>query len=109
MLRGLDGRPIFCSAEHASLNYLLQGAGAVFSKRWVVIAYERLCEKYDYGKDFTFCAYVHDEIQISADPAIAEDIKQIVENAAITAGEFYNSRVPITASGSIGNTWGDTH
>ena len=28
-LRGLDGRPIFCKAEHASLNYLLQSAGAI--------------------------------------------------------------------------------
>ena len=35
-LRGLDGRPIFCKAEHASLNYLLQSAGAILSKRWVV-------------------------------------------------------------------------
>ena len=33
-LRGLDGRPIFCKAEHASLNYLLQSAGAIVSKRW---------------------------------------------------------------------------
>ena len=36
-LRGLDGRPVFCRAEHASLNYLLQSAGAIISKRWVVV------------------------------------------------------------------------
>ena len=41
-LRGLDGRPIFCTAEHASLNYLLQSCGAILSKRWCVIAQELL-------------------------------------------------------------------
>ena len=34
-LRGLDGRPIFCRAEHSSPNFLLQSAGAIISKRWV--------------------------------------------------------------------------
>ena len=43
-LRALDGRPIFCTAEHASLNYLLQSAGAIISKRWVVVGQELLDE-----------------------------------------------------------------
>ena len=109
MLRGLDGRPIYCSAEHASLNYLLQGSGAVLSKRWVVISYDALCAKYTYGEDFTFCAYVHDEIQVSCRPEIADDIISIIEASALEAGDFYNFRVPITAAGDKGTDWSQTH
>ena len=108
-LRGLDGRPIFCSAEHAALNYLLQGAGAVISKRFVVIAYDTLCAKYEYGIDFSFCAYVHDEIQVSCRPEIADDVIQIIEDSAIEAGKFYGCRVPITAAGDKGSNWSETH
>ena len=58
MLRGLDGRPIFCRAEHASLNYLLQSAGAILSKRWVVIGQDLLDEAgLTYDVDYTRCAY----------------------------------------------------
>ena len=109
MLKGLDGRPITCSAEHAGLNYCLQGSGAVLSKRWVVIAYNDVIAKYEWGKDFTFCVYCHDEIQASCRPEIAEDIKTIIEAAALKAGEYYDFRVPITAAGEIGTSWQDTH
>ena len=69
-LRGLDGRPIFCRAEHASLNYLLQSAGAIVSKRWVVVGQELLDGAgLTYNVDYTRCAYVHDEVQLSVMPS----------------------------------------
>ena len=56
-LRGLDGRPIFCRAEHASLNYLLQSAGAILSKRWVVVAQDMFdAAGLTYNVDYTRCA-----------------------------------------------------
>jgi DNA polymerase I-like protein with 3'-5' exonuclease and polymerase domains len=109
MITGLDGRPITCTAEHASLNYLLQGSGAVLSKRWVVMSHDALSEKYEYGTDFTFAAYIHDEIQTSCRPDIADDVIDIVEKCAIKAGDFYNFRVAITAAGSKGLSWAQTH
>ena len=108
-LIGLDGRPIFCSAEHAALNYLLQAAGAILSKRWVVITHQKLRDKYEYGKDFSACAWVHDEQQLSVRPEIADDVIQIVEQSAIEAGNFYGFRVPITAAGDKGTNWSMTH
>ena len=108
-LRGLDGRPIFCTAEHAALNYLLQGAGASLSKMWCVLAFQELCERFRYGVDFYQCAYVHDEIQYSVNPSIAEEVVQIVEAAALKAGDAFGHRVPITAKGDIGQNWSETH
>ena len=109
-LRGLDGRPVFCRAEHASLNYLLQSAGAVISKRWVVFGQQLLDEAgLVYDRDYTRCAYVHDEVQLSVIPQQVDTVKQLLENAAPLAGQYYNFRVPIAASAGSGASWQDTH
>ena len=109
-LRGLDKRPIFCTAEHASLNYLLQSAGAILSKRWCVIAQDLLDQAgLTYNVDYTRCAYVHDEQQFSVIPREAERVAEILVNAAPLAGDYYKFRVPITAASDIGKSWSDTH
>ena len=109
-LRGLDGRPIFCRAEHAALNYLLQSAGAILSKRWVVIGQDMLdTAGLTYDIDYTRCAYVHDEVQLSVMPSEVDRVKAILEAAAPEAGKYYNFRVPITAVADHGENWGDTH
>jgi len=109
-LRGLDGRPVFCRAEHASLNYLLQSAGAILSKRWVVVAQDMFdAAGLTYNVDYTRCAYVHDEQQLSVVPQEVDRIKLLLENSAPEAGRYYNFRVPITASADHGDTWANTH
>ena len=109
-LRGLDGRPIFCSAEHAALNYLLQSAGAIISKRWVVIGQDLLDEAgLTYDVDYTRCAYVHDEVQLSVVPQEVDRVKEILESAAPLSGQYYNFRVPIAASANSGTSWSATH
>ena len=109
-LRGLDGRPIFCRAEHASLNYLLQSAGAIISKRWLVIGQDMLdAAGLTYDRDYTRCAYVHDEQQFSVLPSEADNVSRLLEQAALKAGEYYNFRVPITAAADIGSNWASTH
>ena len=109
-LRGLDGRPIFCRAEHASLNYLLQSAGAILSKRWVVISQEMIDQAgLTYNIDYTRCAYVHDEQQFSVVPQEVDRVKLLLENSAPEAGKYYNFRVLITASADHGDSWAATH
>ena len=109
-LRGLDGRPIFCTAEHASLNYLLQSCGAILSKRFCVIGQELIDQAgLTYDRDYTRCAYVHDEVQMSVVPSEAENVAKLLVDAAPLAGQYYNFKVPITAAADIGKTWADTH
>ena len=109
-LRALDGRPVFCTAEHASLNYLLQSAGAIISKRWLVIGQDLLDQAgLTYDIDYTRCAYVHDEVQLSVIPQEVNRVKELLENAAPLAGQYYNFRVPITASADSGDNWAATH
>tara|TARA_Y100000401_G_scaffold42328_1_gene32213 strand:- start:1177 stop:2484 length:1308 start_codon:yes stop_codon:yes gene_type:complete len=109
-LRALDGRPVFCTAEHASLNYLLQSAGAIISKRWVVVGQELIDSAgLTYDHDYTRCAYVHDEVQLSVIPSEVDRVKQLLEAAAPEAGRYYNFRVPITAAADHGENWAATH
>jgi|TARA_R100000030_G_scaffold8760_2_gene5998 DNA polymerase I-like protein with 3'-5' exonuclease and polymerase domains len=109
-LRALDGRPVFCTAEHASLNYLLQSAGAIISKRWVVVGQEMIdAAGLTYDHDYTRCAYVHDEVQLSVVPTEVDRVKQLLEAAAPEAGRYYNFRVPITAAADHGENWAATH
>ncbi len=109
-LRGLDGRPIFCRAEHSSPNFLLQSAGAIISKRWVVIGQQLLDDAgLTYDRDYTRCAYIHDECQFSVVPSEVDRVKMLLEAAAPEAGKYYNLRVPIAAASGHGNSWQETH
>lgn len=109
-LRGLDGRPIFCRAEHAALNYLLQSCGAILSKRWVVVGQNLLDQAgLTYNRDYTRCAYVHDEVQLSVVPTEADHVAELLVKAAPIAGQYYKFRVPITAAADTGLSWQDTH
>ena len=109
-LTGLDRRPIFCRAEHSSLNFLLQSAGAILSKRWCVVGQDLLDEAgLTYNTDYTRCAYVHDEVQLSVVPSEVERVKSLLEAAAPLAGEYYKFRVPIAASADSGDNWANTH
>ena len=109
-LRGLDGRPIFCRAEHSSPNFLLQSAGAIISKRWVVIGQQMMDDAgLTYDRDYTRCAYIHDECQFSVVPSEVDRMKMLLEAAAPEAGKYYNLRVPIAAASGHGNSWQETH
>ena len=109
-LRGLDGRPIFCKAEHSALNYLLQSAGAIISKRWVVVGQHLIdTAGLTYDVDYTRCAYVHDEVQLSVIPQESDRVMSLLEEAAPLAGQHYHFRVPITASAAKGANWASTH
>ena len=109
-LKAIDGRPIFCRAEHSSLNFLLQSCGAILSKRWCVIGQDLLNDAgLTYDHDYTRCAYVHDEVQLSVVPAEVDRVKELLVAAAPQAGRYYNFRVPITAAADHGDNWAATH
>lgn len=108
-ITGLDGRPIVVPSEHMLLVYLLQSDEAIMMAKAYVLANERLAEKYEYGKDFGFLIWMHDEYQVETRPDIAEDVKQICEQAIVDAGNFYNIKCPHVGDGSIGRNWFETH
>lgn len=109
-LVGLDGRKLHVRSEHAALNTLLQSAGALISKQWL-IEIDKAALELDlvYGKDWSLLGWVHDEVQIQIKGDYAEAFGQKVVTAAEKAGEFFEFRCPISAEFKVGQNWYDTH
>ena len=105
-LRGLDGRHLMIRSEHAALNTLLQGAGAIVMKKALVI----LQKKLNCGIiNASFCANVHDEWQIEVPEEDAERVGKMAVEAIKEAGEYFKLRCPLTGEYHVGNSWKDTH
>src|SRR6185437_15265128 len=62
-LKGLDGSRLVVRKPHAALNTLLQGAGAMACKQWMVLTHDALESKgLRKGKDWKQILWVHDEL-----------------------------------------------
>lgn len=103
---GLDGRRILIRSEHAALNSLLQGCGAIIAKQWCIEAHKTLKARKIPVKQV---AFVHDEIQIETAERFAEEVADIMVSAAATAGISLAFRCPVDAESKIGNNWFDCH
>lgn len=103
-----DGRRVPVRSEHAALNTLLQGAGAIISKYWMIVANKNLTKKYG-DNVVKQMAYVHDELQFSCPADIAEEAGQLVIDAAVEAGKRLHINMRIDAEFAIGKNWSETH
>ena len=103
---GLDGRRIIVRSEHAALNSLLQGCGAIIAKQWCIEAHQQFRR---FRLPVRQVAFVHDEIQIETEEKYGEDVAQIMCSSASQAGFTLNFRCPVDAEAKIGNNWFDTH
>ena len=103
---GLDGRRILIRSEHAALNSLLQGCGAIIAKQWCIEAHKVFREHHIPVKQV---AIVHDEIQIETEERYGEQVAAIMCEAATTAGNALAIRCPIEAEAKIGKNWFQTH
>lgn len=103
---GLDGRKIWVRSEHAALNSLLQGAGAIVMKKALVLLADKIK---DNKWDAKFVANVHDEWQIEAAEAHADEVGRAARQSIIEAGEHFKLRCPLDGEYKIGRNWAETH
>jgi len=109
-LLGLDKRPLFCRSEFKALNVLLQAAGAVLMKQVVINIHRNLYNQgLNYGVDWQQHAFVHDEVQLSCRPGVAEKVTELSLSAFKQAGEEFAFRVPIEGDAKSGTCWYETH
>jgi len=109
---GLDGRRVHIRSPHAALNTLLQSAGALVCKKWLVMLEDGLQArgyKHGWDGDYCFCAWVHDEVQIACKAELADTIGKIAEECAVRVGEHFKFRCPLAGEYKVGNTWAETH
>jgi len=103
---GLDGRKIWVRSEHAAVNSLLQGAGAIVMKKALVIFNDKIkVNKWD----VKLVANVHDEIQFECAPEIADEAGKACVQSIREAGLAYNLRCPLDGEYKVGRNWRETH
>jgi DNA polymerase I-like protein with 3'-5' exonuclease and polymerase domains len=85
---------------------LLQSAGAIIAKQWIVEFTLQLRKK---KIPYKLVGWIHDEVQIETKPEYAEELGNIVVESARRAGEILEFRVPVGAEFKVGHNWGDTH
>ena len=104
-IKGLDKREIKVRNSYSSLNTLLQSAGSIVSKKWLV-EFNKEVKKF---KNAQQVVWVHDEIQVECEEQDAEDIGKIAVECIKRAGEHYQLRVPLTGEYKISTNWSGTH
>lgn len=105
-LPALDGRRLIVRSQHAALNTLLQGAGAIVMKQALVILNKKLI---NVNMDARFVANVHDEWQIETTEQDAETVGHFAVQSIRQAGIRLNLRCPLDGEFKVGLNWAATH
>jgi DNA polymerase I-like protein with 3'-5' exonuclease and polymerase domains len=111
-LTGLDGRRVPVRHKHAALNTLLQGAGAVIAKRWLLecfLAAEAAGLKYGWDGDFVLLGFIHDELQWAVRDGLEEAFGVMTTECAVRTGEHFDFKCPVGAEYKIGDSWATCH
>lgn len=103
---GLDGRQLWVRSEHAALNTLLQGAGAIVMKVALVLLEETIRKN---KWDAKFVANVHDEWQIECSEGCADAVGKAAVKAIEDAGTKLELFCPLTGEYKVGRNWRQTH
>ena len=105
-LPGLDGRRVHVRSPHAALNTLLQSAGAIISKQWLICLRRNLQAA---GIEYKQINYSHDEVEIEVAKNFVDIVKTIAVQSAHQAGEILEFRCPVDAEAKDGTNWYDVH
>lgn len=110
---GLDGRKVYTRSSHAALNTLLQSAGALVCKQWIV-EIDRLAKerglKHGRDGDYFYCAWVHDEVQVACrNEQIGKLIGELCQEAMRNVQTIFNFECRLDAEADIGSSWKETH
>lgn len=110
-LVGLDGRIIRIRKPHATLNSLLQCAGAVVMKKSLIVLDNELQRslRWTPGREYEFVANVHDEAQTEVLPECVEAYIPKAEWSVPEAGLQLKFKCPLKAVAKAGSSWAATH
>lgn len=106
----LDTRVVPCRHQHAALNTLLQGDGAVVMKVALIVLDKELQRRgYVPDKDYEFLGNIHDEFQLEARPEIADEVCKLIPWAIGEAGRRLGVKIRLDGSYKVGDSWAETH
>jgi DNA polymerase-1 len=106
MIKGIDGRLLHIRSPHSALNTLIQGAGAVVCKVWLINMIKRIRRT---GVDAKLVASIHDEYQFEV---LTKDVKrfgQLTKDAMKDTEKQLQMKCPLDNEWKVGRTWAQTH
>jgi DNA polymerase-1 len=103
---GLDGRRLYIRSEHAALNTLLQGAGAIVMKKALCLLQEYAIL---WNLDYYFVGNIHDEVQAEVRQSQADKYGRLAVSCLEAAGIELGLNCKLTGEYQVGESWADTH
>ena len=111
-LKAIDGRHIPVRHQHAALNTLLQSAGSIVCKMWVIRMHEIMKEKgFTHGVEYKQLAFIHDEQEWGFDPnkMTGEMLGEISSRAIKEIGIELGIRIPLATDWKEGVNFSECH
>ena len=105
-IQGLDGRRLYVDSKHKLLNYLLQGAEAIYMKYVMVLA-DRLLSKNNV--DTKLLVFMHDELNYEVSPKNLNKAKKILSHAFAKVGETLPIGCEMASDPKVGKNWYEIH
>ena len=102
----LDGRPVYCPAEHQTLNYLLQSAEGITCKAAVSYAMRKIKDE---GLRAEPRLFYHDEIAYTAHPDDAQRVGHILQEAFDEGPRQFGVECMDGGDPVIGDSYADVH
>ena len=106
VIKGIDGRLLRTRSPHSALNTLIQGAGAVVCKLWLVNIMKRTTSS---NLDVKLVASVHDEYQFEVVNKDVQAFCKITKYAMKDTEKQLQMRCPLDNEYKVGKTWAETH
>ena len=103
---GLDGRRIPVEHPHTGLNYLLQGAGAIICKHWLIQMYQ-IASKQELRA--APIANIHDEMQWEVHEDDVDKLTEAAHEAIKNVREILKFRCDLGCDVKTGKNWAETH
>ena len=105
-IKGIDGRLLHVRSPHSALNTLLQGAGAVVCKLWLINMNKRIQAS---GVDAKLVASIHDEYQYEVSKKDVKKFGSITKDAMKDTEQQLQMKCPLDNEWKEGTTWAQTH
>tara|TARA_B100001250_G_scaffold411815_1_gene441385 strand:+ start:1803 stop:3539 length:1737 start_codon:yes stop_codon:yes gene_type:complete len=102
-LFGLDKRKVMVRSTFSALNALLQSAGAILCKQWII----ELEDIFD--TDTKLVGWIHDEIIIETTKDKVDKVSTRAVDAIRTAGKSLRLKVETTGDARVGSNWSEIH
>ena len=105
-LKGIDGRRIHVRSQHAALNTLLQGSGAIVMKQAMINLYQIIRLN---TFDARFVANIHDEWQLEVKESQADCVGRKGVECIEQVTDQFKMRCNLTGQYKVGGDWSETH